>query len=235
MSFDAVNRINYHDKAYLDNPEVCPIRVTVTQKDIDGLWGLDEKFLGKDYSFNLSYFSRLTRESKDRFEFAAKQDCAVAQTMWRDYAYQKAVERYTHVGWKNAIIFNGDVLIVCEEGWPTMVMKPSFSGYVGCQEAKYQNLPAVGGIPNGVYIIDHKSVESMTGNAKKAWGEFRIPLVPAKETNTYGRTNMYLHGTDDPGKKRSGGCISLGLSIDEFVKSEYFKKYSESLVFVVTK
>jgi hypothetical protein len=32
---------------------------------------------------------------------------------------------------------------------------------------------------------------------------------------------MYLHGTNDSNKHRSGGCISLGIAIDKFIETGF--------------
>lgn len=40
-----------------------------------------------------------------------------------------------------------------------------------------------------------------------AWGSFRVPLEPANDTNTYNRTQMYIHGGTSDG---SIGCIDCG-------------------------
>ena len=44
------------------------------------------------------------------------------------------------------------------------------------------------------------------------WGNYRIPLRPADNTETYGRHSMYIHGSDELG---SEGCIDLGNNMDQ--------------------
>lgn len=119
------------------------------------------------------------------------------------------------------IIFNGNVLVACENNIPKYLVRPTYSGRESCQNGQYQSVPYSGGTPNGVYIVRNKDKEDMPEKKQLAWGQYRIPLIPANETNTFGRTNMYLHGTTDPNKHRSGGCISLGLAIDEFVETNF--------------
>lgn len=226
--YDDMERFAVYDE------NVCPERAIVSSEDILGMEYLDEKFLNKDYHFNISYLARLTEASKAKFR-NIDNSSAVLSSMQMARAYENADESRRQLALGNALIFNGRALVVCENNQPVMVIKPSFSGYVGCQEAKYQNLPGVGGVPNGVYVMYHDMLESFEkAKDKESWGDYRIPLIPAQETNTYGRTSMYLHGTSKAEKKRSGGCISLGLSIDEFVNTPYFRNHSESLVFVVT-
>ena len=48
-----------------------------------------------------------------------------------------------------------------------------------------------------------------------SWGNFRMPLIPHKDTNTFGRTSMYIHGGLIPG---SIGCIDLLEGIDSFAQ-----------------
>ncbi len=224
--YDDMDRFAVYDES------LCPAQATVSSEDILGMTHLDEKFLNKEYHFNLPYWARLTTESQANFTRALNATSGVQHSVLMAHAYENADESRRQLALGNAIIFNGKALVVCENNRPVMIMKPSFSGYVGCQEAKYQNLPGVGGVPNGVYMLYHNMLEEPEDKA--AWGGYRIPLIPAMETNTYGRGSMYLHGTSDPSKKRSGGCISLGISIDEFVNTPYFKNRSETLVFVVT-
>lgn len=119
------------------------------------------------------------------------------------------------------IIFNGNVLVACENNMPKYLVRPTYSGRESCQNGQYQSVPYSGGTPNGVYIVRNKDKEDIPEKKQLAWGQYRIPLIPANETNTFGRTNMYLHGTTDPNKHRSGGCISLGLAIDEFVETDF--------------
>ena len=44
------------------------------------------------------------------------------------------------------------------------------------------------------------------------WGNYRIPLRPADNTETYGRHSMYIHGSDELG---SEGCTDLGNNMDQ--------------------
>ena len=53
------------------------------------------------------------------------------------------------------------------------------------------------------------------GNSEEqiAWGNYRGFLFPLKGTNTFGRSNMYIHGGGIPG---SHGCIDLTSNMDDF-------------------
>lgn len=42
---------------------------------------------------------------------------------------------------------------------------------------------------------------------REDWGIFRVPLEPKEGTNTYNRTDMYIHGGTYNG---SAGCIDCG-------------------------
>lgn len=129
------------------------------------------------------------------------------------------------------LVFNGQVLVVCDNGNPVSVIKPAFSGYVACRDAEFQAYPNVGSTPDGIYLAQKAKVEKTTD--LKSWGGYRIPLFPAHQTETYGRTNMYFHGTSDAQKKRSGGCISLGLAIDDFIEGDWFKNHASDLLIIV--
>ncbi|MBP5485798.1 MAG: DUF2778 domain-containing protein [Alphaproteobacteria bacterium] len=127
----------------------------------------------------------------------------------------------TPISTNKIIIFNGNVLVACENNIPKYLVRPTYSGRESCQNGQYQSIPYSGGTPNGVYVVRAKDKDTLSKEKQLAWGQYRIPLIPANETNTFGRTNMYLHGTTDPNKHRSGGCISLGLAIDEFVETNF--------------
>ena len=59
----------------------------------------------------------------------------------------------------------------------------------------------------------------------ESWGNSRIKLEPADDTDTKGRTNMYTHG----GKTfDSGGCLDLANGMEDFYKD--FIKYGDDLI-----
>ncbi len=129
------------------------------------------------------------------------------------------------------LVFNGQVLVVCDNGTPVSIIKPTFSGYAECRDAEFQAYPNVGSTPDGIYMAQKAKVEKTTD--LQAWGGYRIPLMPAHQTETYGRSNMYLHGTSDTTKQRSGGCISLGVAIDDFIEDDWFKNHANDLLIIV--
>lgn len=133
------------------------------------------------------------------------------------------------------LVFNGKVLVACERGEAKYVVKPSFSGRMSCQNGEYQYVGGVGHLPNGVYLALVDYMESMDEKQQVAWGQHRIPLVPSMTTNTGGRHGFYLHGTTNPDKRQSGGCISLGVAIDELVETDWFtdEEYIPVIVNVV--
>jgi RHS repeat-associated protein len=73
--------------------------------------------------------------------------------------------------------------------------------------------PWAGPIPPGQYTIDPSQLSDpgrlgdILRNLRGDWGDWRIPLVPYAGTETYGRSNFFLHGGQFPG---SAGCIDVG-------------------------
>ena len=72
------------------------------------------------------------------------------------------------------------------------------------------SIPWQGPIPPGSYTLNPNEISrggwlrSLTGD----WGNYRVPLHPDSNTNTYNRDGFFLHGGVDPG---SAGCIDVGL------------------------
>jgi hypothetical protein len=62
-----------------------------------------------------------------------------------------------------------------------------------------------------------KNTPSFIGLGGGDWGDFRAPLEPINTTNTFNRTNMYLHGGSFPG---SVGCIDCGSTYDSWLLNE---------------
>jgi hypothetical protein len=50
-----------------------------------------------------------------------------------------------------------------------------------------------------------------------SWGDYRLPITKAGETETFGRSNFYIHGGGIPG---SIGCIDLTTGMNDF--AQYF-------------
>jgi hypothetical protein len=106
-------------------------------------------------------------------------------------------------------------LTVLLDGRPIATM-PATSGKDDClNNPACAQRAGVGPITPGNYWLYSSTVSApgVFGTAARYlgtgadWGSFRVPLVPAMTTNTYGRTGFYLHGGIWPG---SAGCIDVG-------------------------
>jgi hypothetical protein len=79
-------------------------------------------------------------------------------------------------------------------------------GYSGHGEGKnnplMQNLPRVGPIPRGMYLIAHARDSEMHG-------PFVLPILPVAGTQTFGRSGFLIHGDS----KEHLGEASLGCII----------------------
>ena len=107
------------------------------------------------------------------------------------------------------------------------------SGLENRQCRKYTNVRSQGPIPEGRYNISYDSYEHypeghqfdeidywkdrITGNIWRhlpdSWGNARAKIIPEKDTETFGRTKMYIHGGKTPG---SLGCIDLTQGMKDF-------------------
>jgi uncharacterized protein RhaS with RHS repeats len=78
-----------------------------------------------------------------------------------------------------------------------------------CDETKKNEGP----IPSGNYTLNTDEVSNpglvgdLLRNTQGDWGDWRGPLHPNAETNTYGRKGFFLHGGSISG---SAGCIDVG-------------------------
>jgi RHS repeat-associated protein len=77
----------------------------------------------------------------------------------------------------------------------------------------HASIPDTGPVPPGLYEVDMTQltdpgrVGDFLRNLRGDWGDWRVPLVPLEGTNTYGRSDFFLHGGSMPG---SAGCIDFG-------------------------
>lgn len=143
----------------------------------------------------------------------------------------KFTEQYNGTG--NLIgIFNGYIMVVCDKDRPVYLVKPSFSGAARCQGGNFETIPYMGSLPSGVYMAKRSKLQAMEESNWAGWGKYRIPLMPATVNDTYGRGSFFLHGTSNEEKHSSGGCISLGTGIADFVEDFYARK-SEDLLIIV--
>lgn len=60
--------------------------------------------------------------------------------------------------------------------------------------------------------------------APVSWGHQRVPIQPLKNTDTFGRDSMYVHGGESFG---SGGCIDTAKGMKDFYKD--YKRYNEDI------
>ncbi len=151
----------------------------------------------------------------------------LARYIGNTYHFEKSIENPL-IG-----IFNGRTMIVCDGGRPVDIVQPSFSGREQCQGGVFESLPGHGGTPDGVYLARNSDIDVISGAGSQAsWGQYRIPLLPARETNTFDRTNMYLHGTTDRCKRRSGGCVSMGVAIEDFVKRNFIQNRRDMIIII---
>ena len=87
---------------------------------------------------------------------------------------------------------------------------PYTSGVDGVSDP---SIPYKGPIPPGEYTFNTGDIDEVHGlryikrRITGDWGNYRVPLNPAPETETHGRNNFFLHGGDTPG---SLGCIDVG-------------------------
>ena len=119
--------------------------------------------------------------------------------------------------------------------WLQLIKKP----FTTTQEL--QKLSNFGPIPQGQYYVGKLQTSSLedtnpfmdfvryifnskqsghdwntnTAGTKISWGHYRASLRPKSGTNTYGRTNFYIHGGALPA---SHGCIDLTSDMESFAK-----------------
>ncbi|MCL2338476.1 MAG: L,D-transpeptidase [Proteobacteria bacterium] len=146
-------------------------------------------------------------------------------------------QRITVWSYSQYVVFNGDVFVICNNNKAMQIVYPVYSGRLDCQDGMFQASQEIGPTPNGVYVVRYGDIDRVAdrGGSLASWGRFRIPLIPADETQTYGRTNMYLHGTNDPKKEQSSGCISLGQSISDFVETTWNAKLGQKDLIIFVK
>lgn len=131
-------------------------------------------------------------------------------------------------------VFNGYLILLCDGEKLVHVVQPAYSGLQQCQGGVFETLPNQGSAPDGVYLVKYSEIQDVEklNLDQKSWGKYRIPLRPAKETDTHGRTGMYFHGTTVADKRQSAGCISLGTGIDAFIDDFYLGKNRDMVIIV---
>ena len=117
--------------------------------------------------------------------------------------------------------------------WKAMSGQPDYQ----CKE--FTNVPNKGPIPEGQWIVKQSNLQNFDDlslkdkaksyigsitklfgvpagswpGAQASWGNSRVWLEPAQETNTLGRTDLSIHGGWNYG---SAGCIDLAPNMDDF-------------------
>ena len=117
--------------------------------------------------------------------------------------------------------------------WKAMSGQPDYQ----CKE--FTNVPNKGPIPEGQWIVKQSNLQNFDDlslkdkaksyigsitklfgvpagswpGAQASWGNSRVWLEPAQETNTHGRTDLSIHGGWNYG---SAGCIDLAPNMDDF-------------------
>lgn len=137
---------------------------------------------------------------------------------------------------KNQIaIFDGIALTTYDNSkrtgyWGAMSGKPDYQG------KENQTVESKGPIPEGLYVArqsklqhrdDYSTIKKQTSwkGGSAAWGNHRIWLEPANETNTLNRSNFSIHGGVSFG---SAGCIDLENGMDGFAK--WFEKNGKDVI-----
>lgn len=201
-------RINYNSpegRHHVQTNKMCPLDITVqSEADLANVRNLNQEYGGRTFTFMDTYVK--PEEVASRIGAGLKVD--------------------------TVMVFNGSMLVACQGGRAMQMGHPVYSGYNGCYGQDSQGLSGFGSLPDGVYLMNvgkdemgKPGVQNLYGTDKeKGWGKYRIPLRPSVESKTYGRNNFYLHGTLDPQKRRSGGCITLGLNIDDFIETAWFQE-----------
>jgi hypothetical protein len=119
--------------------------------------------------------------------------------------------------------------------WLDVIKKP----FITTQEL--QKLPNFGPTPEGQYYVGKLQTSKLektnpfmdfvnlvfksgqsnhdwnknTASTRISWGYYRAPIIPKSGTDTYGRSNFYVHGGALPA---SHGCIDLTSDMENFAK-----------------
>jgi len=117
---------------------------------------------------------------------------------------------------KDYLFFDGKYLQLKTINGKIKLKWHAVSGLLGSTKND-QNKPDIGPIPEGIYeaqfrnTLDIESHQNLWDELKwliksPSWGTIVTPLMPDKSTNTFGRSNFYIHGGWVAGSK---GCIDL--------------------------
>jgi len=100
----------------------------------------------------------------------------------------------------------GDQLYYYDDNYNLIGSYHATSGRPGTTDPK---VPYAGPIPPGLYYLLPSEISQggFLRNLLGDWGKYRVPLHPFRNTETYNRSNFFLHGGKKPG---SAGCIDIG-------------------------
>jgi len=121
--------------------------------------------------------------------------------------YENFLDRTT--GERTHLVYENGQVSVYNANNKEIMRIPGTSGSPGVTDP---TLKREGPIPPGTYWFWPDEI-SPSGIYRKFfpwagdWGDYRVRLYPNKETDSYGRTNFFLHGGKKPG---SAGCIDIG-------------------------
>jgi RHS repeat-associated protein len=103
------------------------------------------------------------------------------------------------------IVFNGSRLVVYNGNGDIVNRMPATSGDGEGDESVKNHGP----IPRGLYVLDPSEIteSNIFRELLGDWGNYRAPLHPSLDTDTYGRDGFFIHGGRLPG---SAGCIDVG-------------------------
>lgn len=148
----------------------------------------------------------------------------------RSYSFNLDVDSHLNMNPQKYLVFTGTSLIACNGSRAELVASRAFSGNENCRGGAFEMLPARGNLPGGVYMMRSSAIEKMEKNLD-LWGSHRVPLIPANETDVHDRSSFYIHGNQDD-HASSGGCITLGTSVEKFLTDPWFDGAGDMMVIV---
>ena len=114
----------------------------------------------------------------------------------------------------HTLCFDGKRIHVYDDCGNKIMTRRASSGFPGTgpedQDKKYK-----GPIPEGKWTFNIEDIDKRAWYnflRDPEWGTYRVKLNPVKGTETYGRTNLFLHGGVEPG---TAGCVDMGIADEE--------------------
>jgi Protein of unknown function (DUF2778) len=94
------------------------------------------------------------------------------------------------------------------------------SGKAGNQSPSLQEVRNTGPLPEGTYTINVADIDYRDNIVERftwssGWGNARVTLNPSDETELFGRSGFFLHGSTNG--YGSAGCIDIGLDDTRFI------------------